>query len=60
MQYNSLTHEVTNSVRFNFIYRPGSDLYVVYNDLQMTGLPHDTFAPTDRQFVVKMNYLLAR
>src|SRR5678815_3011881 len=30
-QYNSLTHEVTNSVRLNFIYRPGSDIYVVYN-----------------------------
>ena len=39
-QYNSLTHEVTNSVRFNFIYRPGSDIYIVYNDLQQTGLPH--------------------
>jgi len=34
--------------------------YVVYNDLQQTGLPHGTFAPSDRQFVVKMNYLLAR
>ena len=59
-QYNSLTREVTNSVRFNFIYRPGSDLYIVYNDLQETGLPPDTFAPRDRQFVVKLNYLLAR
>jgi hypothetical protein len=59
-QYNSLTHEVTNSVRFNFIYRPGSDLYVVYNDLQQTGLPQSAFAPSDRQFVVKINYLLAR
>ena len=59
-QYNSLTREVTNSVRFNFIYRPGSDLYIVYNDLQQTGLPPNTFAPGDRQFVVKINYLLAR
>jgi hypothetical protein len=59
-QYNSLTHEVTNSIRFNFIYRPGSDLYVVYNDLQQTGLPHGLFTPSDRQLVVKMNYLLAR
>jgi hypothetical protein len=59
-QYNSLTHEVTNSIRFNFIYRPGSDLYVVYNDLQLTGLPHGLFTPSDRQLVVKMNYLLAR
>ena len=59
-QYNSLTSEVTNSVRFNFIYRPGSDLYIVYNDLQQTGLPQGTLVPSDRQFVVKMNYLLAR
>ena len=59
-QYNSLTHEVTNSIRFNFIYRPGSDLYVVYNDLQQTGLPHGLFTPSDRQLVVKLNYLLAR
>jgi hypothetical protein len=59
-QYNSLTREVTSSVRFNFIYRPGSDIYIVYNDLQQTGLPHGTFMPSDRQFVVKMNYLLAR
>ena len=47
-QYNTQTHEVTNSVRFNFIYRPGSDLYIVYNDLQVTGLPLGTLAPTDR------------
>ena len=61
-QYNSSTHEVTNSVRFNFIYRPGSDLYIVYNDLQQTGLPvgFGALAPTDRQLVVKMTYLLAR
>jgi hypothetical protein len=59
-QYNSLTREVTNSVRFNFIYRPGSDIYIVYNDLQQTGVPQGLFTPSDRQFVVKMNYLLAR
>jgi hypothetical protein len=59
-QYNSLTNEVTNNVRFNFIYRPGSDLYIVYNDLQETGLPQNVFKPSDRQIVVKMTYLLAR
>ena len=59
-QYNSLTHEVTNNLRFNFIYRPGSDIYVVYSDLQQTGLPQAVFAPSDRQLVVKMNYLLTR
>ena len=59
-QYNSLTHEVTNNLRFNFIYRPGSDIYIVYSDLQQTGLPQAVFAPSDRQLVVKMNYLLTR
>ena len=59
-QYNSLTHEVTNSIRYNFIYRPGSDLYVVYNDLKQTSLSPGSFAPVDRQFIVKLNYLLAR
>ena len=59
-QYNSLTHEATNNLRFNFIYRPGSDIYIVYSDLQQTGLPQAVFAPSDRQLVVKMNYLLTR
>ena len=59
-QYNSATHEVSNNIRYNFIHRPGSDLYVVYNELRQTGLPADIFAQRDRQFVVKMNYLLQR
>jgi len=59
-QYNSLNHEFTNNIRFNLIYRPGSDLYIVYNDLQQTGLPNEAFQPTDRQLAVKLTYLLAR
>lgn len=59
-QYNSSTHEVTSSIRFNLIYRPGSDLYVVYNDLERTNLPLGAFKPTDRQLAVKMTYLLSR
>ena len=59
-QYNTSTHEITNNVRFNLIYRPGSDLYVVYNDLSQTGLPADIFGKQDRQLVVKMTYLLQR
>jgi hypothetical protein len=59
-QYNSLTSEVSNNVRFNFIYRPGSDIYVVYNDLSQTGLPADIFGRKDRQLVVKATYLLQR
>ena len=59
-QYNSSTREVTNSLRFNFTYRPGSDLYVVYNDSQQQGLAPGALTPSDRQFVIKFNYLLDR
>jgi hypothetical protein len=59
-QYNSSTHEVSSSIRFNFIYRPGSDLYVVYNDLQQTGFPQGVFAASDRQFMIKFTYLFIR
>ncbi len=59
-QYNSLSNEVSNNIRFNFIYRPGSDIYVVYNDLSQTGLPADIFGRKDRQLVVKATYLLQR
>ena len=59
-QYNTSTHEVSNNVRFNFIYRPGSDIYIVYNDLTQTGLPADIFGKKDRQLVVKATYLLQR
>jgi hypothetical protein len=59
-QYNSGTHELSNNIRFNFIYRPGSDLYVVYNELSQTGLPADVFGRKDRQLVVKFTYLVQR
>ena len=59
-QYNSSTHEISNNIRFNFIHRPGSDLYVVYNDLSQTGPPADIFGTKDRQLVVKLTYLLQR
>jgi hypothetical protein len=59
-QYNSSTHEISNNIRYNFIHRPGSDLYIVYNELRQTGLPADIFAQKDRQLVLKVNYLLQR
>ncbi len=59
-QYNTSTHEISNNVRFNFIHRPGSDIYLVYNELRQTGLPSDIFAQKDRQLVLKMNYLVQR
>ena len=59
-QYNTSTHEISNNVRFNLIHRPGSDLFVVYNDLRQTGLPGDVFPQKDRQLAVKLNYLIQK
>jgi hypothetical protein len=59
-QYNTSTNEVSTNIRFNFIYRPGSDLYLVYNDQVQTGLPADIFGRKDRQLVMKLTYLLQR
>ncbi len=55
-QFNSLTRQVSVSLRYNFIYRPGSDLFVAYDELQANGLPQ----VRNRQFVVKATYLLSR
>ncbi|RPI53324.1 MAG: hypothetical protein EHM55_14150 [Acidobacteria bacterium] len=57
-QYNSLTRQLSTSVRYNFIYRPGSDLYVAYDELQASefGLAE----VRNRQLVVKMTYLMSR
>jgi len=57
-QYNSLTRQLSTSMRYNFIYRPGSDLYVVYDEFQgnTRGLPE----VRNRQLVVKFTYLLSR
>jgi hypothetical protein len=57
-QYNSSTRQVSASVRYNFIYKPGSDLYVVYDGLQgnLPGRPE----LRNQQVVVKMTYLLSR
>jgi len=57
-QLNSLTRQLSTSVRYNFIYKPGSDVFVVYDELQgnTLGLPE----VRNRQLVVKMTYLLSR
>jgi hypothetical protein len=57
-QYNSLTRQLSTSVRYNFIYSPGSDLYVVYDELQASELGRAEVR--NRQLVVKMTYLMSR
>jgi len=65
-QYNSITHEISNSVRFNWIYKPGSDIYVAYDELrvdmdpQFAGIRRASPWVRNRQLAVKMTYLLSR
>ena len=63
-QYNSTTSEISNSVRFNWIYRPGSDIYIAYDELRLdtpgvNGV-YDTPWLRNRQLAIKMTYLLSR
>ena len=54
VQYNADTRQVSSNVRFNFLYRPLSDLYVVFNDR------HDTTGQLlERALVVKLTRLLS-
>ena len=57
-QFNSTTDSVSTSVRFNWIYFPGSDLYIAYDELR-TDLPGVPWLQ-NRQLAIKMTYLLSR
>ena len=53
LQYNSATREVSTNIRFNLMYKPLSDIYIVYNDRRDT-----TNEPIERAFIVKVTRLL--
>ena len=57
-QYNSLTEQWSTAVRFRYTYMPGSDLYIVYDEIRRdaTGLVEIQ----DRQLILKLTYLLSR
>ena len=57
-QYNSLTRQLSVSVRYNFIYRPGSDIFIAYDELQGRQIGRPELR--NRQFVIKTTYLLSR
>jgi len=65
-QYNSTTHEISTSVRFNWIYNPGSDIYIAYDELrldtvpQIAGMRRSSPWLRDRQLAIKLTYLLSR
>jgi hypothetical protein len=55
VQFNGATHTTSANVRLRWEYRPGSELFVVWNeqhDTQRSGLPLQ-----NRALVVKMNHL---
>ncbi len=59
LQYNDLAEVVSMNLRFNWIYRPGSDIFVVFN--QTWDAPSFSDLSTrDRQVMVKMTYLFQR
>jgi hypothetical protein len=54
IQYNSLTEQWSSSARFRFTYRPGSDLYLVYDNVRRDGLVE----VRDHQLILKATYLM--
>jgi hypothetical protein len=57
IQYNDSADLLSLNLRFNWIYKPGSDLFVVYNqNLIAPGLGN--LRSRERQVIVKLTYLL--
>jgi hypothetical protein len=54
-QYNSLERRFVGNVRLRFNYRPGSDVYLVFNEER--GTPTDANGLVARGLVVKLSYL---
>ncbi|HKY30943.1 MAG TPA: DUF5916 domain-containing protein, partial [Candidatus Polarisedimenticolia bacterium] len=57
IQYNTQEDDLSSNLRFNWKYRPGSDLYLVYNERRdVEGLPTDL---VDRSVTMKWTYQTA-
>jgi hypothetical protein len=54
-QYNSLDRRVSANVRFNYIFRPGSDIFLVLNEERGSAL--DAWDPRSRGIRMKVTYL---
>jgi len=57
-QYNSLTDQFSTSARLRYTYRPGSDLYLVYDEIRRD--PNTLLEFRDRRLLLKATYLLSR
>jgi hypothetical protein len=61
-QYNSFTEQVSTSGRLRYTYRPGSDIYVVYDEVRSDpDILSSPFAPEshDHQLLLKVTYLFS-
>ena len=60
VQYNSVTKQIASNIRYDFIHRPLSDLFLVYNDARFVNLDRPTPAqvPT-RALILKYTHLLS-
>jgi hypothetical protein len=52
IQYNSRVEEIASNIRFNFIYKPLSDLFLVYNERRST-----TGEVRERALIAKLTYV---
>jgi hypothetical protein len=57
VQYNSEGHVIGANLRFRWEYRPGSDLFIVYNEGRDTSLGVNRSELSTRSFVVKFTRL---
>lgn len=57
-QYNSQTDQFGTSARFRYTYRPGSDIYLVYDEVRRD--PDTMLEYRDRRLILKATYLLTR
>ncbi len=56
VQYNSLDRAFSTNVRFNYIHRPGSDLFIVFTENR--GDDDRAWNLSDRGLVMKITYLV--
>jgi hypothetical protein len=56
LQYNHAARLVSTNIRYQWIVRPGSEFFVVYNELDDRP---DRIAARNRSLVVKLNYLFS-
>jgi hypothetical protein len=57
IQYNDSAELLSLNLRFNWIYRPGADLFLVFNE-NWTAPSLGNVRPRERQLILKFTYLL--